>query len=154
MQTLLHYAGFRSQPSSGLLRCFLYLEVCKTRSASGIELGTTTFWKLLLYFLFWALLFFRRTENLFVTCAIGSHRSQSQNIAAQASQKCNTCDCAASTQAFIAKAGISFEQWCPYIGRHGAPLWVVRRANTCMEISLNTKLTSASPVVFDKKLMS
>ena len=52
VRTLLRSAGFRRQPSPGLLRDLLYLEVCKSRSASDIELEITTFRKLLLYFLF------------------------------------------------------------------------------------------------------
>ena len=50
MQTLLHFADFHRQTSSGLLQGLLYLEVCKSRSASGIELNISTLRKLLLYF--------------------------------------------------------------------------------------------------------
>ena len=35
-RTLLRFAGFQKQPSLSLLRVILYLEVCKSRSASGI----------------------------------------------------------------------------------------------------------------------
>ena len=35
-RTLLRFACFHRQPSSGLLRDLLYLEACKSRSASGI----------------------------------------------------------------------------------------------------------------------
>ena len=108
-RTLLSFASFHKQPSSDLLRGILYLEVCKSSSASGIKLEITIFRKSLLYFfLFWALV-------IFLSYVIGSHRSQSQHITAQASQKFNMCDFVASMQAFIAKTEIVFEQWCPYI---------------------------------------
>ena len=35
-RTLLRFAGFHRQPSSGLLRGLLYLEACESRSASGV----------------------------------------------------------------------------------------------------------------------
>ena len=105
VQKLLRFSGFHRQLSSGLLRGVLYLNVCNSRSASGIELKITTFGKSLLqFFCFELSSFFRRTENLFVTCVIGSLRSQSQHISAQALQKFNLCNFAASTQAFIVKA--------------------------------------------------
>ena len=59
--------------------------------------------------------FFQRTQNLFVTCVIGSHRSQSQHIAAQVSQKFTICDFVASTQSSVTKTGIACEQGCQYI---------------------------------------
>ena len=49
MQTLLRFVGLYKQPSSGLLRGILYLEVCKSSSASGIELEIMTLRKSLLY---------------------------------------------------------------------------------------------------------
>ena len=52
MQTLLRYAGFHKQPSFGLLRSLLYLEACKSRSASGIKPEITTFRKIVIIFLF------------------------------------------------------------------------------------------------------
>ena len=58
VRTLVRSAGFHRQPLLGLLRALLYLEVCYSRSASGIELEITTFRKSLVYFLFLALLFF------------------------------------------------------------------------------------------------
>ena len=117
MQTLLRFAGFQRQPFAGFLRGILYLEVCKLCSASSIELEITTFRKSLLYFfvLFELCSFFRRTENLFVSYVIGPYRSQSQHIATQASQKFNMFDFVASMQAFIAKAVIACDHWCPYI---------------------------------------
>ena len=118
MRTLLRFVGFHRPPSSGLLRGLLYLEVCKSRSTSGIELEITTFQKSLLYFVLRFSLFFQRTENLFASCIIGSHRSQSQHIAAQASQRFHLCDFVASTHAFIAKARIACEQWCSYIEKY------------------------------------
>ena len=127
MRVLLHFAGFHRQPSSGLLRGLLCLEVCKSRSASGIGLEITTFRQSYFFVLSFAL-FCRRTENIFVFCVIGTHRSQ--HIAAEALQKFNICDFVASTKAFIAKAGIACEQWETLSA-------VVRPANTCMETSLN-----------------
>ena len=56
-----------------------------------------------------------------MSCVAGFYRSQSQHIAAQASQKLNMCDYVASSQAFVGKAGIAWEHWCPYIVRHRAP---------------------------------
>ena len=69
-RTLLRFAGFHKQPSFGLLRGLLYLEVCKSRSASGIQSEITTFRKVVIIFLLLALFFFRRTENLccFLRC--------------------------------------------------------------------------------------
>ena len=43
VRTLLRFARFHRHPSLDLLRGLLYLEVCKSRSASSIELGITTF---------------------------------------------------------------------------------------------------------------
>ena len=65
MRTLFCSAGFHRQPSLGLLQGCLYLEVCKSRSASGIEMAITIFWKSLLYFLFWSLLFFLEDRKYF-----------------------------------------------------------------------------------------
>ena len=67
VRTLLRFAGFHGRSSLGLLRGLLYLEVCKLRSASSIELKITTFRKSLLYlYIFLSLaLFFWKTENLF-----------------------------------------------------------------------------------------
>ena len=76
VQALLHFAGFHKQPSLGK-------EVCGSRSTSSIELEITIFGKPLLYFLFLASLFFFGGQKIFVSCIIGSHRSQSEYIAAQ-----------------------------------------------------------------------
>ena len=93
------------------------MEVCKSRSAPGVELEITTFRKSPLYFFCFRLIsFFRKKEKYSVSCVIGFHRSQ--HIAAQASQKFNMCDFVASAQVFIAKAKIACEQWSPYIERH------------------------------------
>ena len=126
VRTLVHFAGFYRQPLSGLLRGFLCLEVCISRSASGIELKITTFRKSLLYlFVLSFALFSRKTENIFAFWVIGSDRSQSQHIAAQALQKLKMCDFFASSHAFIAKAGIACDHWCPYIERHRGLLRVL-----------------------------
>ena len=61
----------------------------------------------------------------FVSCVVGFYRSQSQHIAAQASQKFNMCDFVASSQAFVAKAVIACDHWCLYIVRHRALLCVL-----------------------------
>ena len=85
-----------------------------------------TFLKSLLYFSFLALLFFSGGQKIFfVSCVIGFHRSQSQHIAAQASQALVKVQHVASLQAFVAKAGIVCEHWCLYIGRHQVPLCAV-----------------------------
>ena len=85
-----------------------------------------TFRKSLLHFFVLSFaLFFWKTEIFLVTCFIGSHRSQSQHIVAQASQKFNMCDFVASSHAFIAKAGTACEHWCTYIERHRAPSCVL-----------------------------
>ena len=119
MQTILHFASFHRQPSLGLLRGLLYLEVYKSRSASGIEPETTTFRKPLLYFLFLALLFFPEDRKSFLCPALSVPIGHSHNISRHKpripSQKINMCDFVASTQAFVVKAGIACEDWCPYI---------------------------------------
>ena len=66
MRTLLRFAGFHRQPSSGLLRGLLYLEVCKSRSASGIELEITTFRKSLLYFFVLSFVHFFGGQKIFL----------------------------------------------------------------------------------------
>ena len=66
--------------------------------------------KVVVTFLFLALLsLFGGQKIFFVSCVVGFYRSQSQHIAAQASQasqKFNMCDFVASSQAFVAKAVI------------------------------------------------
>ena len=85
MRRLVRFVGFHRQPSLGLLRGLLYLEVCESRSAFGIELKITTFRKWLLYFLVFILaLFFGGQKVVFVSWVIGFHKLQSQHIAAQA----------------------------------------------------------------------
>ena len=96
-RTLLRFAGFHRHLSVGTLRGLLYLEACKSRSASGISSEISTFRKSSLFFLFLALLFFFGGQNIFFPCVVGFYRSQSQHIAAQASQalasprKSSTC---------------------------------------------------------------
>ena len=81
---------------------------------------------MLLYFLFLALLFFRKTKHIFLSCGIGFYRSQSQHIAAQASQAlAKVQHVRLCCGAFIAKAGIACELWCPYIVRHRVLLRVL-----------------------------
>ena len=84
-RTLLRFAGFHRHLSVGTLRGLLYLEACKSRSASGISSEISTFRKSSLFFLFLALLFFFGGQKIFVvSCMVGFYRSQ--HIAAQASQ--------------------------------------------------------------------
>ena len=121
MRKLLRFAGFHRQPSLGLLWGLLYLEVCKLRSASGIELEITTFRKLLLYyFCFEHCSFFSEDRKSFfcpvLSVPTGHGHSTSRH---------NMCDFVGSTQSFIAKAEIAWKQWYPYIER------------CCMETSLN-----------------
>ena len=125
-RTLLHFASFHKQSSFGLLRGLLYLEACKSRSASGIESEITTFRKSSLFFQLLALLFFFGGQKIFFISRIVSfYRSQSQNIATQASQKSNMCNFVARSQAFVAKAVIACDHWCPYIMRHRTLLRVL-----------------------------
>ena len=63
--TLLCFAGFHKQPSSAFLRGLLYLEVCKSCIAYGIELEIMTFRRSSLYFLFCALLYFSEDKKYF-----------------------------------------------------------------------------------------
>ena len=126
MRTLLRFVRFHRQPTLGLLQGLLYLEVCESGNASDIELEITTFRTSLLdFFCFELRSFFRKSEKSFVSCVIGSHRSLSQHIAAQASQKFNMCDFVSITQAFIAMAEIACEHWCPYVERHRSQLCVL-----------------------------
>ena len=95
------------------------MEVCKSHSASGIELKIYDYPKVVVLFFCFELcsFFFSQVRK---SC---THRSQ--HIAAQALQKFNRCDFAASTQAFIVKAGTACEHWCPYIERRRALLCVL-----------------------------
>ena len=136
--TLLRFVVFHRQPSSGLLRGLLYLEVCKSRSASGIGLKITTFRKSPLYlFVLSFALFFWRTENIFVFCvrdaslthlwsALSVRIGHSHSISRHKPlQNFNMCDLVANTQVFVAKAGIACDHWCSYIERHRALLCVL-----------------------------
>ena len=62
---------------------------------------------------------------LALSVPIGHNHSISRHRLGISSQKFNKCDFVASTQAFVAKAGIACEHWCPYIVRHRAPLCVL-----------------------------
>ena len=71
--------------------------------------------------------FFRRRKFFFcsaLSIPTGHSHSISWHRPRIPSQKFNMCDFVASTQAFIAKAGIACDHWCPYILRHRA-LWCV-----------------------------
>ena len=80
-----------------------------------------TFRKSLLWNCSLALLYFLKGRKSF----LGFHRSQSQHKPRTPSEKFNMHDFYASTQAFIAKAGIVCEHWCSYIRTHRAPLCVL-----------------------------
>ena len=89
-----------------------------------------TFRKSLLHFFVLSFaLFFWKTEIFLVTCFIGSHRSQSQHIVAQASQKFNMCNIVASTQPLLRWLGLLVS-----IGVHTLSA-VVSPVNTCIETS-------------------
>ena len=80
----------------------------------------------LFFFVFGFALFFWRTGNPFFLALlvfIDHSHSISRHKPSQ-----NMCGFVASLQAFVAKAVIACDHWCPYIVRH--------RANTCMETRL------------------
>ena len=138
VRTLVHFAGFYRQPLSGLLRGFLCLEVCISRSASGIELKITTFRKSLLYlFVLSFALFSRKTENIFAFWVIGSDRSQSQHIAAQALQKFNMCEFFCELACFYCEGWDCL--WTVVSIYRETLSAVVLPANTCMKSSFKWK---------------
>ena len=96
--------------------------------------------KVVVIFLFLALFFFSedRKSVLFLPLlgSIDHSHSISQHRPRKTSQKFNMCDFVASSQAFVVKAGIDSDHWCPYIVRNRAPSCVLRPANTCMETRL------------------
>ena len=63
------------------------------------------------------------TENLFLFLALLVSIDHSHSISRhRPSQKFNMCDLVASSQAFVAKAVIACDHWCPYTVRHSALL--------------------------------
>ena len=95
VRTLLHFAGFHRQPSSALLRGLLYLQVCKSCIASGIELKIMTFRMSSLYFLFCALLYFSEDKKYF--CILHYWFSQATvtaylSTSLASSRKSSTCE--------------------------------------------------------------
>ena len=130
-------SGFHRQQSLGLLRGLLYLEVCKTRSASGIESEITTFRKSLfdIFVLSCALFFSEDRKSLFHAISVPTCHSHS--ISRHRPRKSSTCATLLRARRLIAKAGIACEQWCPYIERHRAPLCVLL-THVWMETSLYT----------------
>ena len=138
VRTLLHFAGFHRLPSLCLLQVFfLYMEVCISPSASGIEVETTTFWKSLLYSLFLALLFFQKTK-IFVCCIIGSHRSQSQHISAQASHSLAKVQ---HVQLCFEHTGFCWDCLWALVPMHReTSSAVVLPPNTCTETSLKVSI--------------
>ena len=83
------------------------MEVCKSCSASGIELEITTIRKSSLYFLL-TLLFFSEDRKSVLCPGLSVSIGHSDSISRQ---KLNMCD-------FVAKAGIASEHWGPCIERH------------------------------------
>ena len=85
----------------------------------------------------WFCSFFRKTENIFVSCVLGFHRSQSQRIAAQTSQplwKSSTCaTLMLACRLLLRRLGLfsSIGVQCRKASSAAVPL-----ANTCMETSL------------------
>ena len=69
-----------------------------------------------------ALLFFSEDRKSFLFLAllvsIDHSLSISRHRPRKPSQKFNMCDFVASSQAFVTKAGIACDHWCPYIARH------------------------------------
>ena len=108
------------------------MKVCKSCSASGIELEITTYRKSLLYFLFQVLHIFSEDRKSFLCPALlisaGHSHSTSRNRLRNSSTGATVV---ASTHAFIVKAGIA----CEPIHRKTSSA-VVRPANTCMETRL------------------
>ena len=140
------FAGFHRPPLLGFLRDILYMKVCKSSSESGIKLEITTFRKqLLIFFVFSLAHFFQKTENFFVTCVIGSYRSQSQHIAAQASHPLVKVQ---HVQLCCEHTSFCCEGW----GCLRALMSIYREtsstigfsANTCMKTSLYNKLLSTT----------
>ena len=146
---------FRKSSLFFLFLTLLFSAKQKIIFISCILLEITTFWKsslFVFYFalffrrteiLFWFLhfirnndfpnvvvifgfaLFFWRTGNRFflaLLVSIDHSHSVSQH---KPSQKFNMCDFVASSQAFVAKAVIACDYWCPYILRHRALLCVL-----------------------------
>ena len=94
-RTLLCFPGFHRQPSFGLLRGLLYLEACKA---------------VVIVFVFSFALFFSEDRKYFLFLAllvsIDHSRSISRHRPRKPSQKFNTCDFVATSQAFVGKAVI------------------------------------------------
>ena len=57
--------------------------------------------------------------------SIDHNHSISRHRPRKPSQKFNMCDFVATSQAFVAKAVIAWDHWCPYIVRHRALLCVL-----------------------------
>ena len=70
-------------------------------------------------------LFFWRTGNLFFLALLVSMDHSHSISQHKPSQKFNMCDFVASSHAFVAKAVIACDHWCPYILRHRALLCVL-----------------------------
>ena len=141
VQTLLCFAGFHRQLSSGLLQGLLYLEVCKPRSASGIELEIMTFRKsMLIFFWFELCSFFSKNRNYF--CVL-SYRFPQVTVTAYPGTSLAKVQ---HVQLCCEHAGFYCESWdCLWalVSIHRETLsTVVRPANTCMETRLYKTLWS------------
>ena len=71
------------------------------------------------------LFFFWRNETLFFLALLVSIDHSHSTSRHKPSQKFNMRDFVASSQAFVAKAVIACDHWCPYILRHRALLCVL-----------------------------
>ena len=91
VRTFLCFAGFHRQQSLGLLKGLLFLEVCKSRSPSGIEPEVTTFQKSLLDLLFWALPYFFAKQKIFLFPALLVSTGHSHSTSRHRSRKSSTC---------------------------------------------------------------
>ena len=89
MRTLLRFAGFHRQQKPGLLRGLLHLEVCKSRSAPGIELEITTFRKSL-YVSVLSFAFFFEGQKSFLWPALLVRTGHSHSILRHRPQKSST----------------------------------------------------------------
>ena len=120
VRKLLRFVGFHRQPSLDLVRGLLYLKVCKSLSASGIEMKITTF---LICFVFSHALFFGGQKIFSVSCVIGWRRSQSQHIAALALHPLAKVQ---RVRLFFEHAGFCCEDWGLLVSIH------VHRALLCV----------------------
>ena len=87
----MRFAGFYRQPSSGLLRGLLYLEVCKSHSASGIELEIISFRKSLLCIFDLSFALFFGGQKTFLCPVLSVPTCYSHSISRHRPRKSSTC---------------------------------------------------------------